>query len=110
MKDFEDIKKEFNGTSKEHFTIPGLRPNDAKGFKLNKLWLSRYASLRPLSCIDSHGDSKELREEVFDPIVQQIVQIIWKQVESSRAYAKEEFKSEGSRRRNGPLKIKVNKS
>lgn len=44
---------------------------------------------------------------MFDPIVQQIVQIIRKQVESSRALAHEEGHHGGRRDCNGPLKIKV---
>ena len=47
---------------------------------------------------------------MFDPIVQQIVQIIHKQVESSRTLAQEEVYSGGNRACNGPLKIKVSKT
>jgi hypothetical protein len=46
MKDFEDIKRDFDGTKREHFTITGLKTNEKKGFKANKLWLSRYIWLR----------------------------------------------------------------
>lgn len=49
MKDFDDIKREFDGTKREHFTIPGLRVNEKKGFKANRLWLSRYTWLRSFS-------------------------------------------------------------
>jgi hypothetical protein len=51
MKDFDDIKREFDGTKREHFTIPGLKPNEKKGFKANRLWLSRYTWLRSLSVV-----------------------------------------------------------
>ncbi len=46
MKEFEEIKKEFTGTQKEHFTVPGLKPNDKKGFTANRLWLTRCLCLR----------------------------------------------------------------
>jgi hypothetical protein len=50
------------------------------------------------------GASEDLRREVFDPVVQQVVQIIRKQVESSRAIAAEEMPLGAG---NEPLKIKV---
>jgi hypothetical protein len=50
--------------------------------------------------------SSELREEVFDPIVHQIVHIIRKQVESSRAIAQDDALLVEDSSSHGILKIK----